>query len=83
MRSRRDAIDNPHAVAKGGFDAEKLLAEPYVSSPLRAHDCPANCDGATAIVIVAGERARKLASGRSGSAASTTESIRPRSACAT
>jgi acetyl-CoA acetyltransferase len=60
-RSRRDAIDNPHAVAKGVFDAEKLLAEPYRASPLRDCDCPTNSDGATAIVIASGELARKHA----------------------
>jgi acetyl-CoA acetyltransferase len=60
-RSRRDAIDNPHAVAKGVFDAEKLLKEPYRASPLRDCDCPTNSDGATAIVIASGELARKHA----------------------
>src|SRR5882672_11000764 len=37
-RSRRSAIGNPHAVVSGEFDVEKLLAEPHVCSPLRAHD---------------------------------------------
>jgi acetyl-CoA acetyltransferase len=60
-RSRRDAIDNPHAVARGRFDAEKLLAEPYRTSPLRDHDCPTNSDGATAMVIASGDLARKHA----------------------
>jgi len=61
VRSRRDARANPHAVAKGDFDAEKLLAEPYRTSPLRDHDCPTNSDGATAMVIAADDLARKLA----------------------
>jgi acetyl-CoA acetyltransferase len=60
VRSRRDAKSNPHAVLKGDVTADELLATPYVSSPLRAHDCPINCDGATAMVIVAGERAKKV-----------------------
>jgi len=59
-RSRRDAADNPHAIAKGAFEVDKLLAEPYRTSPLRDHDCPANGDGATAMVIAAGDRAREL-----------------------
>jgi acetyl-CoA acetyltransferase len=59
-RSLRDAQSNPHAVAKGDRDAEKLLAEPYRTSPLRDHDCPANSDGATAIVVMAGDRAKTL-----------------------
>jgi acetyl-CoA acetyltransferase len=60
-RSRRDARGNPHAVAKGSFDVDKLLAEPYRTSPLRDCDCPTNSDGATAMVIAAGDLARKLA----------------------
>jgi acetyl-CoA acetyltransferase len=60
VRSRRDAIGNPHALAKGEFDADKLLAEPTRCSPLRDHDCPANGDGATAMVIAAADVARGL-----------------------
>jgi acetyl-CoA acetyltransferase len=60
VRSRRDAKSNPHAVVKGDFRVEDLLATPYVSSPLRAHDCPVACDGATAVVLVAGDRAKEL-----------------------
>jgi len=59
-RSRRSAIGNPHAVVSGEFELEKLLAEPYVASPLRAHDLPPVADGASALVMVAGEKARKL-----------------------
>ncbi|MFI5317269.1 MAG: thiolase domain-containing protein [Myxococcota bacterium] len=59
-RSLRSAIGNPHAVVSGEFDVEKLLAEPYVRSPLRAHDLPPVTDGASALVMVAGERARQL-----------------------
>jgi acetyl-CoA acetyltransferase len=59
-RSRRDALDNPHAVAKGIFDVDKLLAEPYRTSPLRDCDCPTNSDGASAIVIAEADLARKL-----------------------
>ena len=59
-RSRRSAMENPHAVVSGEFSVEKLLAEPYVASPLRAHDLPPVTDGASAVVLVAGERARKV-----------------------
>ena len=43
-----------------GTDADALLAEPYVAEPLRAHDCPPTTDGAAAIVLAAGDRARDL-----------------------
>ena len=59
-RSLGDANDNPHAVRKGKHSADELLEKPYRVSPLRDLDCPANSDGATAMVIVAGDRAREL-----------------------
>ncbi len=50
------------AVAQRGTNkrVEDLLAAPYVASPLRAHDCGPWNDGAAAIVLVAGELARKV-----------------------
>jgi acetyl-CoA acetyltransferase len=60
VRSRRDAKRNPCAQLKGDFEVEKILAEPYLISPLRKHDCPPISDGAAAVVIAAGEVARKV-----------------------
>jgi acetyl-CoA acetyltransferase len=59
-RSRRDARDNPCAQLKGDFEVEKILAEPYLVSPLRKHDCPPISDGAAAVVIAAEEVAREV-----------------------
>ena len=58
-RSRRDAKDNPFAQLRGDFEVDELLAEPMLASPLRKHDCPPISDGAAAIVIAAGEVARR------------------------
>jgi acetyl-CoA acetyltransferase len=41
-----------------GKPVSALLDAPYTVAPLRAHDCPAVRDGAAAIVLVAGEKAR-------------------------
>ncbi len=60
VRSRRDAKRNPCAQLTGDFEVEKILAEPYLISPLRKHDCPPISDGAAAIVIAAGEVARRV-----------------------
>jgi acetyl-CoA acetyltransferase len=60
VRSRRDAKRNPCAQLKGDFEVEKILAEPYLISPLRKHDCPPITDGAAAVVIAAGEVARRV-----------------------
>jgi acetyl-CoA acetyltransferase len=58
VRSRRDAKSNPDAQLAGDFETSKLLAEPYIASPLRKHDCPPITDGAAAIVIAAADVAR-------------------------
>lgn len=59
-RSRRGAIDNPNAQLKGEFEVDALLAEPYYASPLRKHDLPPISDGAAAVVLARGDRARQL-----------------------
>ncbi len=60
VRSRRSAKDNPKAQVRGDFEVEKLLAEPYLVAPLRKHDCPPITDGAAAVVLAAGDLARKV-----------------------
>lgn len=58
VRSRRDAKANPYAQVKGDFEVDQLLSEPYLTSPLRKHDCPPVSDGASAVVLAAGDLAR-------------------------
>ncbi|WP_194817092.1 thiolase domain-containing protein [Nocardia sp. XZ_19_385] len=49
------------AVAAGADgDLESLLATPYVADPLRAHDIAPVTDGAAAIVLAVGDRAKEL-----------------------
>ncbi len=59
-RSRRDAMENPDAQVKGEFDVETLLGGDYVREPLRRHDLPPITDGAAAMVLATGARAREL-----------------------
>jgi acetyl-CoA acetyltransferase len=59
-RSRRDAKSNPEAQLKGDFGVDAILADPYLVSPLRKHDCPPVSDGAAAMVIAAEELAEKV-----------------------
>ncbi|MDP9092351.1 MAG: thiolase domain-containing protein [Actinomycetota bacterium] len=60
VRSRRDAETNPYAQVIGSKDADELLAAPYLADPLRRHDCAPITDGAAAVVLAAGDRAREL-----------------------
>ncbi len=59
-RSRRDALDNPDAQVSGSFDVDALLTGDYVREPLRRHDLPPITDGAAAMVLATGDRARRL-----------------------
>ncbi|TMK85302.1 MAG: lipid-transfer protein [Actinobacteria bacterium] len=59
-RSRRNAKDNPNAQLKGDVDIDQLLKEPTYVSPLRKHDCPPITDGAAAVILAAGDRAREI-----------------------
>ncbi len=58
--NRRKGLANPHAQVTGDDDPSDLLAAPYLSEPLRRHDCPPISDGAVAVVLAAGDRAREL-----------------------
>lgn len=60
-RSRRAAADNPYAHLQGSDDPAVLVKEPEIASPLRRHDCAPITDGAAAVVLAAGDRAREIA----------------------
>lgn len=60
VRSRHDAKGNRFAQVTGDFDIDKLLADRCISSPLRRHDCAPISDGASAVVLAAGDTAREL-----------------------
>jgi acetyl-CoA acetyltransferase len=60
VRNRRNAMGNPNAQLAGDFDADAILSEPYIVSPLRRHDCPPISDGAAAVVLAAGDLARQV-----------------------
>jgi acetyl-CoA acetyltransferase len=59
-RSRRNAADNPYAQIRTSPDAEALLAEPYLTAPLRRHDLPPISDGACAVVLATANTAREV-----------------------
>lgn len=59
-RSRRNAVGNPNAQLCGDVDVEALLNEPYFRTPLRKHDVPPISDGAVAVIMARGDKARSL-----------------------
>ena len=60
VRARANAMSNPNAQLKGECNVEDLLAEPYHADPLRKHDLPPIGDGAVAVILARGDRAREL-----------------------
>jgi acetyl-CoA acetyltransferase len=60
QRSLSDAESNDYAIRKGGSSVEELLARPLYADPLRKHDCAPVTDGAAAIVLAAGDKAREV-----------------------
>ncbi len=60
VRNRRAAKDNPWAQVAGDYDAAALLAGDYTVAPLREHDAAPVSDGAAAIILAAGDAARRL-----------------------
>lgn len=58
-RSLADAEKNDWAIRKGGSSVEELLARPVYADPLRKHDIAPVTDGAAALVLAAGDRARE------------------------
>ena len=59
-RSLQAATRNPNAHVSGEVAPSDLQEEPYLVSPLRAHDCAPVSDAAAAVVLAAGDRAREL-----------------------
>lgn len=58
-RSRKDAMTNPKAQVARDIAPGVLLEDDYVVSPLRRHALPPITDGAAAIVLAAGDKARE------------------------
>ena len=54
-RSRRDALDNPHAHVAHDRTPEQILSGDMMVSPLRRDDCCPISDGAAAVVIAEGD----------------------------
>jgi acetyl-CoA acetyltransferase len=59
-RSMTDAAGNEYAIRKGETSLDDVLAQPMYADPLRRWDCAPVSDGAAAIVIAAGDRARDV-----------------------
>ncbi|MBE9375479.1 thiolase domain-containing protein [Saccharopolyspora sp. HNM0983] len=59
-RSRANAAGRPRAQLSGEVSASDLLDEPYLADPLRKHDCAPITDGASVVVLAAGDRARDI-----------------------
>jgi acetyl-CoA acetyltransferase len=59
-RSLAAAEGNPNAVRAGKSPVQELLSKPMFADPLRKHDCAPVTDGAVALVLATGDRAREV-----------------------
>ncbi len=59
-RSRMHAASNHHAVRRREKSVDEIMAEEVVMDPLRRSDLPASADGGCAVVLAAGDVARRL-----------------------
>jgi acetyl-CoA acetyltransferase len=59
-RSQRNARENPNALRKGNVTAEEILQQPVTHHPLRDADIFPITDGSAAVVLAAGDVARKV-----------------------
>ncbi len=59
-RSMTDAAGNEWAIRKGSTSIDDVLAQPVYADPLRRWDISPVSDGAAAIVIAAGDKAREV-----------------------
>ena len=59
-RSIAGGIANPNVGWGQAVTVSELLDRPYITQPLRAHDCGLPVDGAVAVVLAAGDAARRL-----------------------
>ena len=57
--SREAARANPNAQLQGSHPVAELLAADYLSDPLRRHDCAPISDGGVAVVLAAGDKAKR------------------------
>ena len=59
-RSQRNARENPNAIRKGAVTADDVLAQPVTHHPLRDADIFPITDGSAAVVLAAGDVARRV-----------------------
>ncbi len=59
-KNRLNASKNQYSQIRSQISPQEYLERPYRVDPLRIDDCPPISDGASAIVLVAGDRARSL-----------------------
>ncbi|MCP5145944.1 MAG: thiolase family protein [Gammaproteobacteria bacterium] len=59
-KNHRNSVHNPNAMYRKEFSMEEILASPLVCDPIRRLEICAPNDGAAALVVTTGRRARQL-----------------------
>jgi acetyl-CoA acetyltransferase len=61
VTQRSHAMANPHAIARTPLSLDDYLDSRLINEPFHVYDCSYEVDGAVALVLTSGERARDLA----------------------
>lgn len=62
VKNRRNAAKNPNALFRKPVSLEEVMSSRRIADPIKLLDCSLACDGASAVLLLSEERAKKLES---------------------
>ena len=60
VKNHKNATRNPHALFKKEVTLNEVMNSKKIADPIKLLDCSAPCDGASAVLLVSEERAKRL-----------------------
>jgi acetyl-CoA C-acetyltransferase len=60
VKNHKNAVKNPNALFKKELSLEEVMSSKKIADPIKLLDCSAPCDGASAVLLVSEEKAKKL-----------------------
>jgi acetyl-CoA C-acetyltransferase len=60
VKNRKNAAKNPQALFRKEVSLKEVMNSKKIADPIKLLDCSAPCDGASAVLLVAEEKAKKL-----------------------
>lgn len=60
VKNHKNAVKNPQALFRNEVSLGEVMRSKKIADPIKLLDCSAPCDGATAVLLVSEEKAKKL-----------------------